>query len=87
MSFGLSNSLSTSMHIVNHALHPFIVKFFVVYFDDILIYSINPTVHLEHLREVLLVLRKEKFYGAAVKCVFLAESIQFLGYMVSRDGL
>ena len=59
----------------------------VVYFDDIFIYSSNKEKHIQHVREVFCVLRREKFYALPAKCSFMKESILFLGYVVSKDGL
>ncbi|PKI37872.1 hypothetical protein CRG98_041733 [Punica granatum] len=43
--------------------------------------------HLQHLRAVLCVLRREKFYAALKKCVFMASKVLFIGYVVFGDGL
>ena len=58
-----------------------------VYFDDILLYSMNEEQHFEHLRQVLQVLRDQKLYANLKKCDFLSESVVFLGYVVSREGI
>jgi hypothetical protein len=75
------------MRVMNQALRPYIGKSVVVYFDDILIYCVDPRMHLQHLREVLTVLRKEQFFAAKGKCVFLSDQVLFLGYIVSSKGL
>lgn len=57
MSFELSNASSTFMKLMNQNFHPFIGQFVVVYFDDILIYSVSMELHLQHLRQDFDVLR------------------------------
>src|SRR5262249_519147 len=62
-------------------------KFVVVYFDDILVYSNNQNDHVKHLHAVLNVLRENQLYANLKKCTFCMESIVFLGFVLSSQGV
>ena len=59
----------------------------IVYLDDILVYSDDLTEHKRHVWEVLRRLRANGLFACADKCEFHVTSCQYLGYMLSPDGL
>ncbi|GKB12360.1 putative reverse transcriptase domain-containing protein [Tanacetum coccineum] len=43
--------------------------------------------HVVHLKTILDLLKKEKLYAKFSKCEFWLQEVQFLGYVVNRDGI
>ena len=75
------------MYLMNSVFMPELDKFVVVFIDDILIYSKSKEEHAEHLRIVLQRLRDHQLYAKFSKCEFWLEEVQFLGHVLSTEGI
>jgi len=72
---------------MNEILRPFIRKFMVAYFDDILVYSKDEAIHAKHLPQVFQVLRQQSLYAKLEKCELFTSQVIFHGYVVYGEGI
>jgi hypothetical protein len=89
MSFELMNAPAPAhfTYMMNSVFMPELDKFVVVFIHDILIYSKTEEEHAKHLRIVLTRLREHQLYAKFSKCAFWLEEIQFLGHVLSANGI
>lgn len=87
MPFGLSNAPSTFQATMNQMLAPYLRKFVVDFFDNILIYSASVSDHVYHLQLILGCLQSNHFYVKLSECQFCQSSIEYLGHIVDSHGI
>ena len=87
MPFGLSNAPGAFQRFMNDIFADMLDVCVVVYLDDILIYSADKTTHHKQVKEVLRRLRKHGLYAKPEKCEFDRETVEYLGYILSPQGL
>ena len=83
--FGLAQALAYFQRLVNEVLSGLTFAF--GYLDDILVFSPDMESHLEHLRLLFERLRSADLKLTEVKCNFLKKHIQYLGHIVSGEGI
>ncbi|GJX92928.1 putative reverse transcriptase domain-containing protein [Tanacetum coccineum] len=87
MPFGLTNAPAIFMDLMNRVCRPYLDNFMIVFIDDILIYSKTQEEHVEHLRLVLELFKKEKMYAKFSMCEFWLREVQFLGHVINGNGI
>ena len=87
LSFGLANAPPYFSRMMNFNFSPFKNEFFLIYLNDILVFSETEEEHAEHLRLVLGKLRKHKFYAKFSKCKFWLNEVVYLGHVISAEGI
>ena len=67
MSFGLTNTPTAFMDLMNRVLKEYLDRFVIVFIDDILVYSRSKEEHERHLQMVLNILREKQLYAKLKK--------------------
>nr|GEV53431.1 putative reverse transcriptase domain-containing protein [Tanacetum cinerariifolium] len=87
MPLGLTNAPAVFMDLMNRVCKPYLVKFVIVFIDDILVYSKSKQEHEENLKLILELLKKEQLYAKFSKCEFWIPKVQFLGHVIDSQGI
>ena len=87
MPFGLTNASATFQSLMNEIFKPYLRRFVLVFFDDILIYSSSLEEQERHLSEVLKLLTHHQLYANDKKCSIRQSQIAYLGHIVSEKGV
>jgi len=87
MPFGLTNAPSTFQDMMNHILSDILDIGVLVYMDDILVYAKTEKEHDTLVKTVLERLQQNRLAVSPEKCVWKAEEVEFLGYIIGRNGV
>ena len=62
-------------------------KCVLVFFDDILIYSLSLEMHVKYVTKELRILRQHQLYAKESKCSFAQKQVEYLGHLISAEGV
>ena len=87
MPFGLTNAPAIFQGMMFDIFRDVIDIYVVIYLDDILIFSENEEDHIKHVKTVLSRLESNSLYAKLKKCSFHATTVEFLGFVISANGI
>jgi len=87
MPFGLSNTPPTFQDMMNHILSDMLDIGTLAYMDNILVYADTEEKHNSTVKEVLKPLQDNGVAISPEKCVWKAQEVEFLGYIIGRKGI
>jgi hypothetical protein len=86
MPFGLTNAPATFQALMNEVLHPFLRRFILVFYGDVLIYSVTRSEHLRHVHIVFSKLQEHQLFVKKSKCSFGLQSVTYLDHVILAEG-
>ena len=87
MPFGLTNALATFQKYVNWVLREELDQEGVAYVDNILVTGHDQVTHREKVQKILMKLHRARLRAKLAKCQFEVPRVEFLGYVVGKEGV
>ena len=72
---------------MNEVFRPYLRKFVLVFFDDVLVYSKSEKEHLDHLDTMLATMASAQLHLNVAKCSFGESRLEYLGHIISANGI
>jgi len=87
MSFDLINTSVIFQTYINKILTKLLNNFCIVYLNNILIFFIEKTDHVDHVKQILKRLRKFKLYASLKKYAFFITKVNFLEFIIFTKSI
>ena len=87
MTFGFKNAPAHFQRSMNLLFADLLDECVLVYMDDILIYSKTASEHRDHVKQVFARLNAKGWHVKQKKCALFLPAVEFLGHVVSADGV
>lgn len=87
MPFGLKNAPATFQRVLDDILRDLIGKSCLIFMDDIICFGTSLQESIQNLDKVLQKLSEYNLKVQIDKCAFLQKEVEFLGHVVTRDGI
>jgi len=87
MPFGLNNAPSTFQDMMNHIQSDLLDAGVIAYMEDILVYAKTEEKHDDLVEEVLRRFERNRLAVSPEKCVWKTQEVEFLGYIIGKEGI
>ena len=87
VSFDLINVSVIFQVYINCVLHDLVDDFYIVYFDNILVFLKLKKKHYQHLQLIIKYLQCTELYANFKKCKFFKSEIKYLDFLVNKNDL
>ena len=87
MPFGLTNAPATFQWLMQSCLGNLHLHYYIIYLDDVIVFSKTPEEHVIRLRVVFEKLKQQGLKLKPSKCDFFRQELTYLGHVVSKEGI